>query len=146
MISWKVKVYCPGKIIQSPNSCSRGLAKENSSKANKCNLCDYTSSLASNFRRHVKSDSGKKSFKQCDFASVQASNLRRHLKTHTCENRTNVVDTTMQQIFKRVGGVPNLGFSPKKLGFSFDSFPHSASDMRSHLNHFWSKVVEIPCM
>ena len=55
--------------------------------SNKCNQCEYSSSNAGTFRRHLKKHSGVKSNKcnQCDFASSQAGDLRRHLKTHSGE-------------------------------------------------------------
>ena len=56
-------------------------------KPNKCNQCDYASSHASDLRKHLKTHSGEKSNKcnQCDYASSQAGHLRRHLKTHSGE-------------------------------------------------------------
>ena len=58
---------------------------KNGEKSNKCNQCDYASSLASDLRRHLKRHSGVKPNKcnQCDFASYHSGNLRRHLKTHS---------------------------------------------------------------
>ena len=50
----------------------------NKRRSNKCNHCDFTSSVTSKLL------SGEKSNK-CDYASVLSSNLRRHLKTHTGE-------------------------------------------------------------
>ena len=49
-------------------------------KLYQCNLCDYASVHAGNFRTHLKTHSGEKSY-ECDFASVQSGNLRRHYKT-----------------------------------------------------------------
>ena len=74
--------------------------------SNKYNQCDYTSSVESSLRRHLKTHKGEKSNKcnqaedfrrylkthseemsnkcnQCDYASSQAGNLWRHLKTHS---------------------------------------------------------------
>ena len=50
--------------------------------SNKCNQCDYTSSCASNLRRHLKTHSGERSNKcnQCEYASCEASKLKTHLK------------------------------------------------------------------
>ena len=56
-------------------------------ESNKCNQCDYISSLKGNLKRHLKAHSGEKSNKcnQCDFASFQAGHLRTHLKAHSGE-------------------------------------------------------------
>ena len=53
-------------------------------KLNKCNQCNYASSLAGNLRTHLETHSGEKANKcnQCNYASSQAGNLRTHLKTH----------------------------------------------------------------
>ena len=53
----------------------------------KCNPYEYASVLAVNLRRHLKTDSGEKSFtcNQCDFAYAHSEDLRKHLKTHTGE-------------------------------------------------------------
>ena len=61
--------------------------KNNVTKPNKCNQCDYASSWTGNLRAHLKVHSGEKSNKcnQCDYASSQAGDLRRHLKTHSRE-------------------------------------------------------------
>ena len=63
---------------------SERVARVQREKSNKCSLCDYASSRASNLRTHLKTHSGEKSNKcnLCDFASVLAGNLRTHLKTH----------------------------------------------------------------
>ena len=47
-------------------------------KSNKCNQCEYASSVKSNFRRHLKTHSGEKSNKcnQCEYASSEAGHLR----------------------------------------------------------------------
>ena len=52
---------------------------------NKCNQCDYASSLADALRTLLKAHNGEKSNKcnQCDFALSYASALRTHLKTHS---------------------------------------------------------------
>ena len=57
---------------------------DNVIKSNKCNQCDYASSLEDNLRKHLKTHSGEKSNK-CDYASSQAGHLRRHLKAHSGE-------------------------------------------------------------
>ena len=56
-------------------------------KSNKCNQCNYASSLKSSLKRHFKTHSGEKPNKcnQCDFASSEGGTLRRHLKTHSGE-------------------------------------------------------------
>ena len=56
-------------------------------RPNKCSQCPFTSSQASNLRRHLKAHRGEKLHKcnQCDFASSQASDLRTHLKIHSGE-------------------------------------------------------------
>ena len=56
-------------------------------KLNKCNQCEYASSVKSSLRRHLKIHSGEKSNKcnQCEFASAQAGTLKNHLKTHSGE-------------------------------------------------------------
>ena len=61
--------------------------KKEGDKLNKCNQCEYASSVKRNFRSHLKIHSGDKSNKcnQCDYASSDANNLRRHLKTHDGE-------------------------------------------------------------
>ena len=50
--------------------------------SNKCNQCEYASSLAGNLKTHLKTHAGEKSNKcnQYDFACSLASNLRTHLK------------------------------------------------------------------
>ena len=54
--------------------------------SNKCNQCDYTSSCASNLRRHLKTHIGMShKCNQCDYASSYASDLRRHMKRHNGE-------------------------------------------------------------
>ena len=55
--------------------------------SNKCNQCDYTSSCASNLRRHLKTHSREKSNKcnQCNYVSSYESHLRTRLKTHNGE-------------------------------------------------------------
>ena len=54
-------------------------------KSNKCNQCNYESSLTSNLRMRLKIHSGEKSNKcnQCNCASFRAYSLRIHLKTHS---------------------------------------------------------------
>ena len=56
-------------------------------KLEKCNQCNYAFSQAVHLRRHLKTHSGEKSSKcnQCDYSSSQAGNLRTHLKTHSGE-------------------------------------------------------------
>ena len=46
-------------------------------KSNKCNQCEYASSVKSSLRTHLKMHSGEKSNKcnQCDYASFQAGNI-----------------------------------------------------------------------
>ena len=56
---------------------------DNVTKSMKCNKCDFASSEARNFRRHLKTHSGEKSNK-CNQSS-EASNLRKHLITHIAE-------------------------------------------------------------
>ena len=43
-------------------------------KPNRCNLCNYASSLAGNLRTHLKTHSGEMSNK-CDYASSQAGHF-----------------------------------------------------------------------
>ena len=68
---------------------------------NKCNQCDYASSRAGQFRRHLITHGGEKSYKcnQCYFASSYASALRTHLKTHSGEkpNKCNQCDFASSQ-------------------------------------------------
>ena len=63
------------------------ILKKNTDDTEKCNQCDYASSQASHFRRHLKTHSGEKTNKcnQCDYASSRAGDLRQHLKTHSGE-------------------------------------------------------------
>ena len=96
-------------------------------KSNKCNQCDYASSVAGSLKRHLKTHSGEKS---CDYASSQAGNLRkhlkihsgeksnkcyqrnyasfcagnlrRHLKTHSGENQTNATNVTMHPLWQAI--------------------------------------------
>ena len=68
---------------------------------NKCNQCQYASSVKSSLRRHLKMHSGEKPNKcnQCDFASSQKSQLNTHLKTHSGEkpNKCNQCDYASSQ-------------------------------------------------
>ena len=70
--------------------------KNEGEKSNKCNQCQYASSVKSSLKSHLKMHSGEKSYKcnQCDFTSSQASNLCSHLKTHSGEksNKCNQCD------------------------------------------------------
>ena len=61
--------------------------KNNVTKPNKCNQCDYASSWTGNLRAHLKVHSGEKSNKcnQCDYASSQARSLGVHLNAHIGE-------------------------------------------------------------
>ena len=56
-------------------------------KSNKCNQCEYASSVKGSLRSHLKMHSGEKSNKcnQCDYASSHASALRTHMKIHSGE-------------------------------------------------------------
>ena len=67
----------------------------------KCNQCEYTSSLASNLKRHLKTHSREKpnQCSRCVFASAQAGDLRRHSKTHSGEksNKCNQCDYAPSQ-------------------------------------------------
>ena len=86
-----------GRTVPKCNHCEytsswasdlRKHSKTHSGKnSNKCNQCEYTSSRAGNLRVHLMTHSGEKSNKcnQCDYASSQASHLRTHLKTHSGE-------------------------------------------------------------
>ena len=53
-------------------------------KSNKCNQCEYASSVNSRLKSHLKIQSGEKPNKcnQCDYSSTNAGHLRVHLKTH----------------------------------------------------------------
>ena len=55
--------------------------------SNKCNQCEYASSVKSSLRTHLKIHSGEKSNKcnQCDYTSSHPGHLRIHLKTHSGE-------------------------------------------------------------
>ena len=70
-------------------------------KSNKCNQCDYASSVKSNLKTHLKMHSGEKSNKcnQCEYASSVKSSLRIHLKTHSGEksNTCNQCDYASSQ-------------------------------------------------
>ena len=65
--------------------------KENGTKSNKCNQCDFASTDARNLKTHMKIHNGEKSNKcsQCDYASIHAGHLRKHLKIHTGEKSNN---------------------------------------------------------
>ena len=69
------------------SSLMRHLKIHSGEKLNKCNQCDYASSQAGHLKTHLKTHSGEKSNKcnQCDYASSQAGDLRTHLKTHSGE-------------------------------------------------------------
>ena len=56
-------------------------------KSNKCNQCEYASSVKSSLRTHLKIHSGEKSNRcnLCNYACSDPSALRTHLKTHSGE-------------------------------------------------------------
>ena len=70
-------------------------------RSNKCNQCDFASSIVVNLRGHLKIHSGEKTNKcnQCDNASACAGALRIHLKTHYWEktNKCNQCDYALPE-------------------------------------------------
>ena len=73
-------------------------------KSNKCNQCDYACFQAGNLRKHLKTHSGEKSNRcnQCDYTSSQAGNLKTHLKTHSGKSQTNAANVTMPLLIQAI--------------------------------------------
>ena len=70
--------------------------RDNVTKSNRCNQCDYASSYASHLRTHLKTHSGEKSNKcnQCDYVYFRASDLNKHLRKVE-KSQTNATNATM---------------------------------------------------
>ena len=53
-------------------------------KPNKCSLCNYATTQAGNLKAHLKIHGGEKANKcnLCDYASIKSSYLKKHLKRH----------------------------------------------------------------
>ena len=80
--------FIDGDLSENEVNVDDPLRNTKNEAENKCNQCDFTSSQAGDFRRHLKTHSREKSnkYNQCGYASLNTSNLRKHLKTHSREN------------------------------------------------------------
>ena len=66
-------------------------------RSNKCNRCEYASSVKGNLKIHLKTHTGGKTnkCKRCNYACSQAGTLKRHLKMHSEKSATNATNATL---------------------------------------------------